>query len=294
VLRAFGLTDKGRVRPINEDCFAIQEELGLCVIADGMGGHNAGEVAAQLAVDAVVDVVRDHETIARLKGSRSSGTAERWSAPTFAEGFGASTVARSASGGGSLSGERNDRWPFGYDPSLSDAGNLLRTAIHIASMQVLEAAGSAHQYAGMGTTIVAARADGGRLSVAHAGDSRLYVLARGRLRQATTDDSWLASMLADDPDADVAALQHHPMRNALTNVVGAKVHTDVHVAEQALAGGELLLLSTDGVHGVLDETRLERMMREDDDPRAIARSVVRAALARGSRDNCTAIVARYE
>jgi protein phosphatase len=100
-------------------------------------------------------------------------------------------------------------------------------------------------------------------------------------------------MLADDPDADVAALQHHPMRNALTNVVGAKVHTDVHVAEQALAGGELLLLSTDGVHGVLDETRLERMMREDDDPRAIARSVVRAALARGSRDNCTAIVARY-
>ena len=44
---AYGLTDKGRVRPTNEDCFAIQEELGLCVIADGMGGHNAGEVAAR-------------------------------------------------------------------------------------------------------------------------------------------------------------------------------------------------------------------------------------------------------
>jgi protein phosphatase len=257
VLRAFGLTDKGRVRPINEDCFAIQEELGLCVIADGMGGHNAGEVAAQLAVDAVVDVVRDHETIARP------------------------------------SGERSDRWPFGYDPSLSDTGNLLRTAIHVASVQVLEAAGSAHQYAGMGTTIVAARADGGRLSVAHAGDSRLYVLARGRLRQVTTDDSWLASMLAHDPDADAAVLQHHPMRNALTNVVGAKARTDVHVAEQALAGGELLLLSTDGVHGVLDDRRLERMLLEDDDPRTIASRLVRAALARGSRDNCTAVVAQY-
>ncbi len=278
MLRAFGLTDKGRIRPINEDCFAIQEELGLCVIADGIGGQNAGEVAAQLAVDAVVDVVR---------------TASDRSARTFAEGFGASTVARSASGGGSLSGEQLDGWPFGYDPSLSDAGNLLRTAIHIASVQVLEAAGSAHQYAGMGTTIVAARADGGRLSVAHAGDSRLYVLARGRLRQVTTDDSWLASMLAHDPDADVAVLQHHPMRNALTNVVGATARTDVHVAEQALAGGELLLLSTDGVHNVLDGTRLERMMLEEDDPRAIARSVVRAALARGSRDNCTASVAKY-
>jgi len=287
VLRAFGLTDKGRVRPINEDCFAIQEELGLCVIADGMGGHNAGEVAARLAVDAVVEVVRS------ATDPRATPSVNR-SARTFAEGLSASPVARSASGGGSLSGERVDPWPFGYDPSISDAGNLLRTAIHVASVQVLEAAGSAHQYAGMGTTIVAARAEGGRLSVAHAGDSRLYVLARGRLRQMTTDDSWLVSMLADDPYADVAALQHHPMRSALTNVVGAKAHTDVHVAEQALAGGELLLLSTDGVHGVLDETQLERMMREEDDPRTIAQIVVRAALARGSRDNCTAIVARYD
>ena len=57
-LQAYGLTDKGRVRPTNEDCFAIHEELGLCVVADGMGGHNAGEVAARLAVDAVVDFVR--------------------------------------------------------------------------------------------------------------------------------------------------------------------------------------------------------------------------------------------
>jgi protein phosphatase len=247
VLRAFGLSDKGRVRPVNEDCFAIQEELGLCVIADGMGGHNAGEVAAQLAVDAVVDVVRNAD--------RS--------------------------------------WPFGYDPSLSDDGNLLRTAIHIAGLQVLEAAASAHEYAGMGTTIVAARVAGGRLSVAHAGDSRLYVFAGGRLSQVTIDDSWLTSRLADDPDADFAALQHHPMRSALTNVVGAGARTDVHVAEQALAGGELLLLSTDGVHGVLDEKRLERMMREDDDPHAIAQAVVSAALARGSRDDRTAIVALY-
>jgi PPM family protein phosphatase len=281
VLRAFGLTDKGRVRPINEDCFAIQEELGLCVIADGIGGHNAGEVASQLAVDAVVDVVRNAVVRSASAAGAGPSGADLWGARPWSA---------------SLSGERPDidRWPFGYDPSISDAGNLLRTAIHVASVQVLEAAGSAHHYAGMGTTIVVARAHGGWLSVAHAGDSRLYVLARGRLRQATTDDSWLVSMLAENPDADAVALQHHPMRNALTNVVGATAHTDVHVAEQALAGGELLLLSTDGVHGVLDEKRLERMMREEDDPRTIAQSVVRAALARGSRDNCTAIVARYD
>ena len=247
MLRAFGLTDKGRIRPVNEDCFAIHEDLGLLVVADGMGGHNAGEVAARLAVDAVVDYVRHPDT-------------------TF---------------------------PFGYDPSLSDDGNHLRTAMYVACVQVIEAAGSANQYAGMGTTLVAARVANGRLSVAHAGDSRLYLLSAGRLEQVTRDDSWVASILAADPDVDPEALRHHPMRSALTNVVGAGARTTVHVAEHALAGGELLLLSTDGVHGVLDGRRLERMMLEDDDPRCIARTLIGAALARGSRDNLTAVVARY-
>src|ERR1700704_305858 len=54
VLTAYGVTDKGRVRPINEDCWAFDEARGLCVVADGMGGHKAGEVAAQIAVDSVV------------------------------------------------------------------------------------------------------------------------------------------------------------------------------------------------------------------------------------------------
>jgi protein phosphatase len=246
-LQAYGFTDKGRVRPTNEDCFAVHEELGLCVIADGMGGHNAGEVAARLAVDAVVDYVR----------------------------------------------EKPEGWPFGFDPSLSEGGNLLRTAVHVANVQVREAAGASHAYAGMGTTIVAASLSQGRLSVAHAGDSRLYLLAQRSLRQLTEDDSWMVSMLAHDSNADPLVLQHHPMRNALTNVVGATARTEVHVVEQLVRGGELILLTTDGVHGVLDDRRIEAMMLDHDVPRAIAHAVVSAALTRGSRDNCTAIVGRY-
>jgi protein phosphatase len=247
LLRAFGLTDKGRIRPINEDCFAVHEGLGLCVVADGMGGHNAGEVAAQLAVDAVVAAVGDPDT----------------------------------------------SWPFGYDPSLSADGNLLRTAVYVASARVLEASGSSEAYTGMGTTMVAARVACGRLAVAHAGDSRLYLFSGGRLSQVTKDDSWLVSMLDGNPDADIAALQRHPMRGALTNVIGAAARTTVHVAEHPLAGGEMLLLSTDGVHGVLDAVRLERMMRAAAEPQTIARRMIDAALACGSRDNCTAVVAEY-
>ena len=84
------------------------------------------------------------------------------------------------------------------------------------------------------------------------------------------------------------------MRNALTNVVGATSRTEVHVVEQALAGGELLLLSTDGVHGVLDDRWLERLVKSREDMQALAVTLVDEALMGGSRDNCTAVVARYD
>jgi protein phosphatase len=159
-------------------------------------------------------------------------------------------------------------------------------------MQVLETAITSQRYSGMGTTIVASLVEGNRLSVGHVGDSRLYVLANDRLRQVTHDDSWMASMLAHNPSVDVARFEQHPMRNALTNVVGSKRRTDVHVVEETLQGGELLLLTTDGVHGVLDDARLEQVILDSSDEDTAA-SLVTAALARGSRDNCTAVVARY-
>jgi PPM family protein phosphatase len=238
VIHAFGLSDKGCARRDNEDRFAVHEDLALFVVADGMGGHKAGEVAAQLTVDAIVETVR------------TKASAER-----------------------------------------SDA-DLLRISIERASDKIRAAALQDDDYAGMGTTVVAARVASGRLSVAYAGDSRLYILSRGQLRQVTQDDTWLATILAADPDADRTTLEHHPMRHLLTNAVGAMAQTTVHVVEEAIEDGDVLLMTTDGVHDVMDEWRLEQVLLEDDDPQAIAENLVRSALARGSRDNCTAVVAR--
>ena len=272
MVRAYGITDKGRVRPTNEDAFAIDERLNLLVVADGMGGHNAGEVASRLAVDAVLDHVR-----------RDLGS-----------GF-------------------IEVWPFGFDESLSIEANVLRTAVHIANMQVIEASKSSLELAGMGTTIVAALVHHGRVSVAHAGDSRFYIYSelsgaggwaleagaaesapQGVLRALTNDDSWMADMLANDPSADRKALLQHPMRHALTNVIGAVPHTHVHVVEEYLSGGERLILTTDGVHGALDDGKIEQLVSEGTSPEEIAGRLVSGAIARGSRDNCTAAVAFYE
>jgi protein phosphatase len=258
VLRAYGVTDKGRVRPANEDWYLVDPELQVCVVADGMGGHNAGEVAARMAVDAVVEYLRDARS-AVLRNPEDTGA-----------------------------------WPFGFERSLSAAGNLLRTAVHIANVQVLETAVTTEAYSGMGTTIVAALVDDDVLSVVNVGDSRLYLLAAERLRQLTSDDSWMAAVLAEDPHVDPATLLHHPMRNALTSAVGARAAAEVHVVEHPLRGGELIALTTDGVHGVLDDRRIGRLLADPADPATIAANLVRAALARGSRDNCTAVVAQYQ
>src|SRR5262245_41383320 len=109
MVRAYGVTDRGGVRAINEDCFAIHEELGLLIVADGMGGHNAGEVAARLAVDTVTDYVRHARQV------------------------------------------EHQEWPFGFNPSFSIDGNLLRTAIQLANTHVLQAAAASHARSGMGT-----------------------------------------------------------------------------------------------------------------------------------------------
>jgi len=240
VIRAFGYSDQGRFRPTNQDCFALDEDAGLCVVADGLGGHNAGDVAARITVDTIVEAI-----------GRADGTAV---------------------------------------DARSDA-EVLRAAIQRARGRIRDAAFVDPRCAGMATTVVAARISGGRLSVAHAGDSRVYLLARGHLCQLTQDDSWEAPRFGDDPDADALALMHHPMRHALTNAVGAMIDTTVHGVEAQVEAGDVVLLVTDGVHEVMDDWRLEQLLLEDDDPKTIAANVIRSARNRGSQDNCTAVVA---
>jgi protein phosphatase len=230
VFHAFGSSDQGPVRQTNEDCFALDDRAGLCIVADGMGGHNGGEVASRLAVDGVAEYLRTRP------------------APP--------------------------PWPFGFDASLSDSANLLRTAIHATNRKILETAAGRRDLSGMGTTIVAALVHGDTLAIAHVGDSRLYTFAAGTLRLLTKDDSWALN------------------RNVLTNVLGSRAQVEVHMTEVPIAAGELVILTTDGVHGVIDDSTLRDLVAAGDHPQAIANRLVQEALNRGSRDNCTAVVAK--
>jgi protein phosphatase len=232
LFRAFGSSDQGPVRQTNEDCFGLDDRSCLCVVADGMGGHNGGEVASRLAVDCVTEYI-----------AKSAAT------PV---------------------------WPFGFDSSLSDAANLLRTAIHTANRKILDTATERRDLSGMGTTIVAALVHGGMLAIAHVGDSRLYTFAAGTLRLLTRDDTWALN------------------RNVLTNVLGSRSQVEVHMAEVPIAAGELVILTTDGVHGVVDDLALRDLVAVGDEPQVLANRLVREALNKGSRDNCTVVVAEFD
>jgi PPM family protein phosphatase len=249
MIQARAVSDTGPVRKNNEDSWAVENALQLYVVADGMGGHSAGEVAAGLAVEAVVGFIRrSHE-------------------------------------------ETDVSWPYGIDPHLSLHANRLRTAINLANRRVFRAAESHDDYTGMGTTVVAALIAGDHLVVGSVGDSRLYLFSSGTLVQMTRDDTWVATIMAGNGNPE--ALAHHPMRHVLTNVLGARDATPVHMSEHQLAIGDTVLLCTDGLHGAVDDATLSMVMREGGSAEGMADRLVRTALAKGTRDNVTALVVRF-
>lgn len=252
MVRASAASDVGRVRKTNEDAFVADPDLRLFAVADGMGGHDAGEVASRLAIEAITAFIR-----------------------------------RSAS-------DTDFSWPYGLDGSLSFDGNRLRTAIYLANRRVFRAAETNDDYSGMGTTIVGLLVNGTQVAIGHVGDSRVYLLRNARIEQLTQDDSWAATVLAHNPRARATDFANHPMRNVLTNALGAREQVDVHLAERTLEAGDLLLLCSDGLHSVLDDNALRRILDAQPDMDLAARELVERALDLGSRDNVTALLVRYE
>jgi serine/threonine protein phosphatase PrpC len=245
-LKAFGVSETGPVRHMNEDCFVSAEDLRLFVVADGMGGHAAGEVAAKLAVDSIENFIRrSHETT-------------------------------------------DFSWPYGIDPTLSYEANRLKTAVNLANRRINRMAENHDDYLGMGTTVVCALVSHGQLVVAHVGDSRLYLGAGETLTQLTEDDSWAATVLGSRNGNSAPPATRH----VLTNVLGARPDTLVHLLECELTGNETLLLCSDGLHGSVPHDTLRDVLLSSQDLPAVAQSLVSTALEHGSRDNITALVVR--
>ena len=250
MLDAFALSDPGLVRKGNEDGYICNESLGLFVVADGMGGHSAGEVASRLAIETV-------------------------------EGF----IRRSHD-------DSDFSWPYGIDPELTLGGNRLRSAIHLANRRVFRASESCDDYTGMGTTLTGLLVGDDRVGYGHVGDSRLYALEGDLFRQVTSDDTWIATILANDPTMTPADVARHPMRHVLTNVLGAREQVEVQLGEFRLQPGTLFLLCSDGLYGMIKGDGIESAMRAGGPLDVMGRQLVQAALDGGGHDNVTVVLVR--
>jgi serine/threonine protein phosphatase PrpC len=229
----------------------MDANLGIFVIADGMGGHRRGELAAELAIDTLRYYVESSQS------------------------------------------RRELTWPFGYNFNLSLEANRLVTGILFANRQIWKRSGDGPEFAGMGSTITALLVNGDRAAIANVGDTRGYLFREGTLSQLTVDDTWLNAVLHRDLLSD-EALRDHPMRDVLTQAAGSQNDIEVHTSDIDLKDDDVILLCSDGLHGVVSDEGIVSTLRSSATVREKVERLREAARTAGGPDNISCILLRYE
>ncbi len=171
--------------------------------------------------------------------------------------------------------------------------DALATALRRANSRVYALASEDDDRKGMGTTCVAAVVEGERLYVAHAGDSRAYLLRDGILRQITNDHSYVAEQVRAGAITEEGARSSR-FRNIITRAVGIEPTLDAEVSEADVQPGDTLLLCTDGLSNIVSEEDIVRALMQSPSPQSAADRLVQMAVKGGGRDNITAMVARLQ
>jgi protein phosphatase len=236
-------TDVGQVRTGNEDSIiceplesALVAERGLfCAVADGMGGHAAGEDASSMAVQ----VARDT--------------------------FYAATA--------------------GSDPM-----EALRIAVTKANASVYEAGAGKTGRDHMGTTLTAAVMFNRRVVVGHVGDSRAYLVRDETISQISKDHSWVAEEVEAGRMTPEQA-RVNPRRNIITRALGLRPDVEVDAYEAHLEPGNVVVICSDGLHGLVSEEEIVSYVRRLRPVDAVD-ALVQLANERGGPDNISVVVAR--
>ena len=244
-------THTGMVRAHNEDSIGMDPNIGLAVLADGMGGYNAGEVASGIAVALITKETRD--TVSRI--------------PPY----------------------EKDR----EDGELT-AAKILRNVSARANGSIFQAANSQPQYAGMGTTLVAALLCDNQITVAHVGDSRLYRLRDDKLAQLTRDHSLLQEQI-DSGMITKEMARRSQNKNLVTRAVGIEPEVETDISTFDAREGDTYLLCSDGLNDMVEDEDIHLTLSSlgANLPLA-ANQLVQMANDNGGRDNISVILVRVK
>lgn len=224
-------TDIGKLRKENEDAAWFDEARAVFAVADGMGGHLAGEVASRMAIEAVQRMARENER-----------------------------------------------------PGIA----ALREAVACAHETILAHAQDHIECAGMGTTLSVLWLGENYAYIAHVGDSRIYRLREGSLTQITQDHSLVEELVRAGLITREQA-RTHPRRNIITRALGTHGENEPDLLVTDVQDGDVFLLCTDGLTGMVPDDEIERTLR-DCGMEAAADRLLALALDAGGRDNVTLIL----
>jgi protein phosphatase len=181
-----------------------------------------------------------------------------------------------------------------HAPSSARVREELSALVHRADARLAEDAAQHPALKGMATTLTVATSIGGRLFLAHVGDSRCYLMRGGRLHQMTTDQT-VAQQLVRMGYLEPDAVPEHPFKNVLTDFVGGgadRLHVETH--ETPLRAGDVILLCTDGLTGMVREPDIAALILSARSPERACERLVARANEMGGRDNVTVVVARFD
>lgn len=278
-------SEVGLVRKNNQDSGYASPRL--LVVADGMGGAAAGDLASAVAIDEIQALDAPELLTDAPPDAPSASPPARSPADEATEDTAPILDPATAPGSAGV-GEHGtaEQGAGGLNPLLV----RFAAAIEEANTRIADLVAADYALEGMGTTVTGALFDGHRLALAHIGDSRAYLLRDGQLEQLTHDHSWVQS-LVDDGKITPAEAAYHPHRSLLLKVLNGQPANDPDLTTLELRAGDRLLFCSDGLSGMVDDDEIAQLAGGPDLDAAVA-ALVDAALAAGGIDNITVLLAQ--
>ena len=300
-LRVVSHSEVGLVRKNNQDSGYASPHL--LVVADGMGGAAAGDLASAVAIDEIKRLDTPDLLTSAVVPTGPDTTEPTPAAADDPDHPASETPATDPATGdqpappAAAGGENTVIVPLTADTDQGAAGlnpllGRLAASIADANTRIADLVAADYSLEGMGTTVTGAVFDGSRLGLAHIGDSRAYLLRDGRLERLTHDHSWVQS-LVDDGKISPDEAAYHPHRSLLLKVLNGQPANDPDLTTVELRTGDRLLFCSDGLCGLVDDSRIAELLGQPDLDAVVA-DLVDEALAAGGIDNITVIVAEAD
>ena len=287
-LLAAAKTDVGRQREQNEDSpyTYISEELerGLFIVADGMGGYRAGEVASRLAVQKISEALKSflipisEQPTIKLAPLSDAALADQ------------ATIKLDTTKSDEQVTKPKKTSKLAETPAIKTIEDSLKAAVRQANRAIISYGEEQSGARGLGCTVTSALIQDDQAFIVNIGDSRTYLLRNGELTTLTRDHS-LVQRLVEEKQITPDDVYTHPQRNLIYRSLGAG-HKSIEpdVFHQTLQHGDTLLLCSDGLWEMVRRQELISILQQEDDPQHLCDRLIDMANEHGGEDNITAVV----